>query len=343
MGSKVEVPPPTPEENALRAEQTNLLKQQRILLEQQQSEQRALLPLFAQQMGLNIEFDESGKIIGATEDPQFAALSDLQRQVMEQSLGKLLSDAELDPQRKEIERMLLERSGKALRGELEIDPALERDIGNQRETLMERLRGQLGSGFETSSPGIEAIQKFEESANVLRSQARRGELTLAEQLSMAREGMGQGKATQGIQTGQQLLSQIFGAQAQTGNLSSVLGIAGGLGQNAAGYEMPIGQLANYRQQQLDANIANARNEMGILGGIGQLFGSVIGAIPFSDRRLKSSIEALGVWLFEGVQLYAFDIMGTRRIGVMAQDVMSVRPEAVVLMPNGYLGVNYGAL
>ena len=70
----------------------------------------------------------------------------------------------------------------------------------------------------------------------------------------------------------------------------------------------------------------------------------------SDVRMKENIVKVDS-LASGVPVYEFDyrpefkdIAGRGRYrGVMAQDVQSVMPEAVVTMPNGYLGVNYNML
>jgi len=66
------------------------------------------------------------------------------------------------------------------------------------------------------------------------------------------------------------------------------------------------------------------------------------ASMFSDRRLKSNIERIGTHK-TGLGIYAYDIFGERAVGVMAQDVEKVMPDAVVYHPSGYLMVNYGRL
>lgn len=290
MSTKVEAPKPTKEENALRSEQTELLRQQREILVSQQNQQKALMPIFAKQLGLNLKFDKAGNIIGASQipDPKGDKIAAMQQQVLEKTLADLLKVDPLDPARQRVEKLLLERSEKALKGELPVDPALERDITSQRDTLQNRLREQFGSGFDTSTPGIEAMQRFEESAEVLRSGARRGELTLAEQLSMARQGLGQQEGQAGINSGGFAFNvgqgQLQGAMAQRAQLGQILGqplgIAGGLGQVAGGFQMPIGQLQHQRQMEFDADIANAQSSMGGLGAIGGIFGSLFSALPF---------------------------------------------------------------
>jgi hypothetical protein len=74
------------------------------------------------------------------------------------------------------------------------------------------------------------------------------------------------------------------------------------------------------------------------------------AIMASDIRTKENIKAIG-WLPNGLPVYEFEYKpefknqwghGTQ-VGVMAQDVEKVLPEAVIEHPDGYKMVNYGAL
>ncbi|HEY6631598.1 MAG TPA: tail fiber domain-containing protein, partial [Rhizobiaceae bacterium] len=64
----------------------------------------------------------------------------------------------------------------------------------------------------------------------------------------------------------------------------------------------------------------------------------------SDIRLKTDIEKVGV-AANGLPLYTFKYLGGDAVyrGVMAQDVLRIRPEAVSTMPNGYLAVHYDML
>jgi hypothetical protein len=65
-------------------------------------------------------------------------------------------------------------------------------------------------------------------------------------------------------------------------------------------------------------------------------------LMFSDRRLKSSIERVGTHPL-GIGIYEYDIAGRRERGVMADEVQSVKPEAVHIHESGYKMVNYGML
>ena len=64
----------------------------------------------------------------------------------------------------------------------------------------------------------------------------------------------------------------------------------------------------------------------------------------SDARLKTDIEQVGTTVY-GLPLYHFRYKtGTERFeGVMAQDILEVMPDAVVVGEDGYYRVKYGQL
>lgn len=64
----------------------------------------------------------------------------------------------------------------------------------------------------------------------------------------------------------------------------------------------------------------------------------------SDVRLKQNIDAVGS-MAEGLPLYSFRYLwdDTEYVGVMAQDVLEVRPDAVLLGEDGYYRVDYAKL
>ncbi|MCZ0738339.1 tail fiber domain-containing protein [Phreatobacter sp. AB_2022a] len=69
-----------------------------------------------------------------------------------------------------------------------------------------------------------------------------------------------------------------------------------------------------------------------------------GGAGWSDIRLKRNIERVGTSP-GGHALYAFDYVwgGPRQVGVMAQEVMASRPDAVIRTASGYLMVDYSRL
>jgi len=90
-------------------------------------------------------------------------------------------------------------------------------------------------------------------------------------------------------------------------------------------------MTKYAQDVSQANAATA--------GLYSLGGS---AIKASDRRLKSNIVRIGTHPI-GIGIYEYDIFGSRQIGVMAQELMEVMPDAVHQHPAGFLMVDYGRL
>ena len=98
----------------------------------------------------------------------------------------------------------------------------------------------------------------------------------------------------------------------------------------------------YNQQAATANAQNA--------GLFQLGGSALGAygmmnaapLMLSDRRLKSNIKRIGTHKL-GIGIYEYDIMGRHEIGVMAQEVEKVMPEAIGRHSSGYMMVDYGRI
>lgn len=157
------------EEKALISQQTELISQQLEIAQAQQTLSNALLPITLEQAGLTPEFDDQGNIVGVSETPLTEE---------EQRIEDLRGDIELG---------FLERTDAALKGELPVNPALLSDLRDQEEGLREQLRKQLGTGFETSSAGIESLAQFDEDRINLLESARRGDLTLAEQLGIARQ------------------------------------------------------------------------------------------------------------------------------------------------------------
>lgn len=96
------------------------------------------------------------------------------------------------------------------------------------------------------------------------------------------------------------------------------------------------QMAAYNAQQAQANAG-----LGGLFGLAGTLGSA--AIRFSDRRLKRNIRRLGA-LTNGIPVYSFryiwDDADGRHVGVIAQDVLKIMPEAVTVNPAGFMMVNY---
>ena len=85
-----------------------------------------------------------------------------------------------------------------------------------------------------------------------------------------------------------------------------------------------------------------------VNAIGSVIGAVVGAIPWSDKNLKTNITKIRK-MKNGVTLYKWDwtenakkmgIGHNPTRGVLAQEVIKTHPHAVSLNSNGYLSVDY---
>jgi hypothetical protein len=86
---------------------------------------------------------------------------------------------------------------------------------------------------------------------------------------------------------------------------------------------------------LDALSMDKAHAIGVANGSG---------VAASDRRLKRNIVRVGTHPL-GIGLYEFSYIGSmvRHTGVMAQDVLTVRPDAVITGADGFYRVDYGAI
>lgn len=304
-GSPPSMPGPSKEERALQKEQTELLRFQREILISQNDQQKALLPFFAKSAGIGLNFDDEGNVTGAFE---------------------------LDSEQKSLDRAnqlsFSKRTAAALSGTLPVDPALEQNLTNQEQTLRERLVQQFGAGYETSTPGIQSLQEFQKSAEALRFGARTGQMTLAEQLGLARQG-------QELQNQQQQMG-VF----RQSSIGDPLSIAGGFNQNAAGYNAPLNRMQQERSLQFQAQMAGHNSQNQMMGGIGQMFGSLFGAVAMSDIRMKDDLVPIGHMENSGLVIYSYTMPDGKHFGLIADDVEKLWPDLVVEDAYGLKQINY---
>jgi hypothetical protein len=132
--------------------------------------------------------------------------------------------------------------------------------------------------------------------------------------------------------------------------SSNSGLSSATGSAMAGYQ---GQ-AQAGMDISNVNESNYNQQMGVIGAgigaLGSLAGSAAGAYGAmnagtSDRRLKTDIVPVGkLDNCLTVYRYRFKSGGTYQLGVMADEVERVKPEAVAKgAVNGYDGVYYDRL
>jgi len=201
----------------------------------------------------------------------------------------------------------------------------------------------FGQGITASNAGNAAIQQNQNTA------AQQQQLANAAQLQQYNENLG------GAQFGNNAANQSLQTQLALRNqpLNEITGLMSGSqlqmpqfqGYNPTNITpSPIFQgaqaqgnadLQNYGIQQSGANATTS----GLFGLAGA---GALGALKYSDRKLKSNIKRIGTHKLN-IGIYEYDILGERQQGVMADEVEKVMPEAVLMQPSGYKMVNYSLL
>ena len=252
-GSAPSYPGPSAEERELQSTQTAILKENQAMVKEQMRQQELLAPLLYKNAGLTPRY-ENGQLVGFDEIPESA-----------------------DPNavlRKEIEGKLLERSMAALNGELPVDIGLMRDLDEADTKLNDVLFKNLGSGYATSSPGIEAQSKNALNRTRVLDAARRDDLTMAEGLSLNRSNQISDLNTKRI-------SQLVGTTNIRDNGIGQLGnIAQLFGQQAQGYAQERGRKyqADFQAYQQNQKPGIFQSILGIAAGAaGAKFGGAAGS------------------------------------------------------------------
>lgn len=112
---------------------------------------------------------------------------------------------------------------------------------------------------------------------------------------------------------------------------------------AAGPDILGATQMGYNSDLANANAQNAQAG-GLMSGLFSLGSAAMGSpwLMSSDERLKSNIKRIGTHDL-GIGIYAYDINGHREIGVMAQELEKVMPEAVIRDAAGYRMVDYSMI
>lgn len=144
--------------------------------------------------------------------------------------------------------------------------------------------------------------------------------------------------------GDEINAGSFGNQAQQNYINQLLSALQG---SSSGYDVAMDKYAaqnNLAQQQYAARQQAANNKLALTNSIIGAAGSGAGlaaGVMLSDERLKENIEPVGK-LDNGLTVYCFNYKGeeTPQIGLIAQEVQKVKPDAVVEREDGYLMVDY---
>ena len=150
---------------------------------------------------------------------------------------------------------------------------------------------------------------------------------------------------------QQIQEQTYLRDMPLNDIASLLGTGPGVAQPTFSAVPQVGVAApdyqgivsnNYNQAVSQYNTAQQAQAsmLGSIFGAAGTIGSAFVPKP-SDIRLKTDIRPIGV-LANGIPTYAFKYIGSNleQFGVMAHEVFKVIPDAVSIMPNGYMAVDY---
>ena len=213
-------------------------------------------------------------------------------------------------------------------------------------------RADAARGLNPNSPAARALRQ---QANVemaaSRSQQMTGARDRAESLGYARQldAAGLGRGLPGASAGAYAGSVGAGTAGVNTSMAAGNQYMAGLGQGAgtmmSGYQTGMQGFGNIVNSQTSIynNAMNAQGEF--LGSVMGL-GGQLGAAAISDRRLKEDIKFLHEDMNSGLNVYEFSYVGEpnrRFIGVMADEVEEVFPEAVHYGEDGYASVDYAAI
>ena len=220
-----------------------------------------------------------------------------------------------------------------------------------QDAIMSRLEPQMARRREQLDQNLanQGIPIGSEAYQNARTDQGQQENDLMTQAALQGINTGLGARQQGIQEQAFLQDRPLnvvnalrtGSQVTSPNFTNVPQQATTTGPNYLG--------AAQQQGQWDQNMYNqgVGSNNAMMGGLFSLGSAAIGAPPgtfswMSDRRLKSNIVRIGDHPL-GIGIYEYDILGEHDVGVMADEVEQVMPEAVVMHPSGYKMVNYAML
>jgi hypothetical protein len=189
--------------------------------------------------------------------------------------------------------------------------------------------GAFGAASNANALGLAAMQTG--AANQARQQAE--QLGWARKMDVVGLGRGLAGASSAAYAGATGAGQAAGGTMMSAGNQYMQGLqqgAGTLGTIASGQA----SIYNAAMQQQDPLAQIVGTGLGIYAG------------KVSDRRLKENIELVGKDERTGLNLYEFSYKkgsGKRYVGVMADEVEKLYPDAVFVMPDGFMAVNYTML
>lgn len=197
--------------------------------------------------------------------------------------------------------------------------------------------------------GMNAATGLQQAAN--RANAMTSARTQAEQMGYARQldaaGLGRGLAgaSAAAYGGATSAGSAAGMSAQSAGQNYMGNMSAAGNTFNAGFNTQISGLSSILNNQTNAYVNGGTDIMGGIGGIMGGVANMYSAGVFSDRRLKENIREVGVDQRTALTLYEFNYINDPRkfVGVMADEVELVYPEAVTMTDIGFKAVDYDML
>lgn len=197
-------------------------------------------------------------------------------------------------------------------------------VSQQNAAAEQARRAQMVQAYSDSTKTNAAInqQNFAQGQDVAGFQNNAGQQELARQIALRQLPLNEANA---LRTGAQLNAPIFQPY-NTSNAAAAPVMDGALAADASAQKA-------YQTQMTGSNA--------LMGGLATAGAAAIPFLPFSDIRLKKNIQRVGQHP-SGVGRYTWDWKDDSgsSYGVLAQELQAIRPEAVVMQPNGFLSVRY---
>lgn len=218
--------------------------------------------------------------------------------------------------------------------------AREGAINNYRNLAMQGIGLKRDNFITSTSAMTDGFNRANNALSTDRSMKIQDKsIDLARKLDVAGIARGLPGASQGAY-GLSVSAGNSASQNQTTPSTQFLNaMQGGIGTIQTGLGQQISGLTGVLSNQTQARAQN----MEVLGA---LIGAGGAAASSSDERLKTNVVLVGKDAATGLNLYEFAYISDperRYVGVMAQEVQQVRPEAVVEDKFGYLAVRYDML
>lgn len=221
----------------------------------------------------------------------------------------------------------------------------------QQGQQQQQLRQMGALGIDPTSPAYmsamsdRSVQNAAMEAGAL-NRSRAAAKDLGMRLTADAANFGRGGLSNVTALGQGALGASSGAMgaatgALQGGISAGQGVQQGYGQALSGYGQVMNTYGGLGQTDIQAQ---AQTAGGMWGALGSMAGIGAGIAIKSDIRLKENITKVGQ-LPSGINIYKFDYIDgdKNQIGVMAQEVLPVIPDAVIVGDDGFFMVDYSKL